>query len=213
MANGCGNSDTTCIRNYIFTKHPTAPGVFPEGVDDNGNAKGRIVGQPNDPIANFQITSYSNQKDARVRGLEFNVQHMFGSSGFGFQANYTKVDSGLQYNNASIGEQFALVGMSDSANLVGIFENDKWNVRAAYNWRDEFLSSTFDGAGPNPQYVEAYGQLDLSIGYNINKNLSIQFEGINLTDEIRRLHGRNERQALYVEQSGPRYMLAARYKF
>jgi TonB-dependent receptor len=210
---GCASSDTMCIRNYIFRNLAGRPGVTRGPDDVNGNATGSIAGQPNDPIANFLITSYSNQKAARLRGLEFNVQHMFGASGFGLQANYTKVDSGLGYNNASIGEQFALVGMSDSANLVGIFENDKWNVRAAYNWRDKFLASTFDGAGANPQYVEAYGQLDLSIGYNVNKNISVQFEGINLTDEIRRLHGRNERQALYVEQSGPRYMLSARYKF
>jgi TonB-dependent receptor len=213
IASGCASSDTTCIRNYIFRNLNGRPGVTRGPDDVNGNATGSIAGQPNDPIANFQITSYSNQKEARVRGLEFNVQHMFGSSGFGFQANFTKVDSGLQYNNASMGEQFALVGLGDSANLIGIFENEKWNVRAAYNWRDKFLSATFDGVGPNPQYVEAYGQLDLSVGYNINRNLTIQFEGINLTDEIRRVHGRNERQALYVEQSGPRYMLSARYKF
>ena len=213
LANGCSNADTTCIRNYIFRNFAGQPGVTRGADDASGNATGTIVGQPNDPVANFKITSYSNQKQARLRGLELNVQHMFGSSGFGIQANYTKVDSGLQYDNSSIGEQFALVGLSDSANLVGIFENDKWNVRAAYNWRDKFLSSTFDGAGPNPNYVEAYGQLDLSIGYNVSKNISVQFEGINLTDEIRRVHGRNERQALYVEQSGPRYMLSARYKF
>ncbi|WP_229408376.1 TonB-dependent receptor [Massilia yuzhufengensis] len=210
---GCVATDLTCIRNYILRNFNGRPGVT-RGTDDaTGNATGTIIGQPNDPIANFQITSYSNQKAARLRGLELNVQHMFGNSGFGVSANYTKVDSGLAYNNASIGEQFALVGMSDSANLVGIFENDKWNVRAAYNWRDKFLSSTFDGSGPNPNYVEAYGQLDLSIGYNISKNLSLQFEGINLTDEIKRIHGRTERNLLYVEQSGPRYMLAARYKF
>jgi TonB-dependent receptor len=213
LANGCAGADTTCIRNYIFRNFAGQPGVVRGPDDGTGNATGVITGQGNDPIANFKITSYSNQKAARLRGLELNVQHMFGNSGFGVSANFTKVDSGLAYDNASIGEQFALVGMSDSANLVGIFENDRWNVRAAYNWRDKFLSSTFDGSGPNPNYVEAYGQLDLSIGYNISKNLSLQFEGINLTDEIKRIHGRTERNLLYVEQSGPRYMLAARYKF
>jgi len=213
IGGGCAATDLTCIRNYILRNFNGRPGVTRGADDSAGNATGTIVGQPNDPVANFQITSYSNQKAARLRGLEFNVQHMFGASGFGVSANYTYVNSGLKYNNASIGEQFALVGLSDSANLVGIFENEKWNVRAAYNWRDKFLSSTFDGSGPNPNYVEAYGQFDLSIGYNINKNLTLQFEGINLTDETKRVHGRNERQALYVEQSGPRYMLAARYKF
>jgi TonB-dependent receptor len=213
LQNGCGNSDTTCIRNYILRNFAGQPGVVRGADDAAGNPTGTITATANDPVANFRITSFSNQKKDRIRGLEFNLVHMFGNSGFGVQANYTYVHSGLQYDNASIGEQFALVGLSDSANLVGIFENDKWNVRAAYNWRDKFLSSTFDGSGPNPNYVEAYGQLDLSIGYNISKNLSLQFEGINLTDEITRVHGRTKQQALFVTQSGPRYMLAARYKF
>lgn len=213
LANGCATADTTCIRSYILRNFNGQPGVV-RGEDDGvGNPTGTITGISTDPIADFRITSFSNQKKARIRGLEFNLQHMFGNSGFGVQANYTYVNSGLKYNNASIGEQFALVGLGDSANLVGIFENDKWSVRAAYNWRDEFLSGTFDGSGPNPNYTEEYGQLDLSVGYNVNKNLTLSFEGINLTDEIQRIHGRNKHQLLFVSQSGPRYMVAARYKF
>ena len=213
LQNGCGTGDTTCIRNYILRNFAGQQGVVRGADDGAGNPTGTITATANDPVANFRITSFSNQKKDRIRGLEFNLQHMFGNSGFGLATNYTYVHSGLKYDNKSVGEQFALVGLSDSANLVGIYENDKWNVRAAYNWRDEFLSSTFDGSGPNPNYVEAYGQFDLSIGYNLTKNLSLQFEGINLTDEIKRIHGRTKQTLLFVEQSGPRYMLAARYKF
>ena len=87
-------------------------------------------------------------------------------------------------------------------------------MRAAYNWRDEFLSGVFDGSGiPNPNYVEDYGQLDLSIGYKLNDHLSFQFEAINLTDETQRVHGRNENQLLYATQNGPRYMFGVRYNF
>ncbi|MDN4051467.1 TonB-dependent receptor [Massilia sp. YIM B02763] len=213
LANGCANADTTCIRNYIFRNHAGSQGVTRGPDDASGNATGSIVGQPGDPVANFRITSFSNQKKASLKGAELNLQHMFGNSGFGVSANYTWVHSGLKYDNASVGEQFALVGLSNSANLVGIYEDAKWSVRAAYNWRDEFLSSTFDSAGPNPQYVEPYGQLDLSVGYNITDKLSVQFEAINLTDETARVHGRRKEQALYVTQSGPRYSLGARYKF
>jgi TonB-dependent receptor len=213
VASGCSNGDTTCIRNYIFRNYNGQPGVVRGADDSSGNATGVITGQPNDPIANFEITSFSNQKQAKLYGIEANIQHMFGNSGFGISANATYVNSGLKYDNASIGEQFSLVGLSNSANLVGIYEDAKWTVRAAYNWRDEFLSSTFDGAGPNPNYVEAYGQLDLSVGYAINDKLSLQFEAINLTDEIQRVHGRTKSQALFVTQSGPRFMFGARYKF
>jgi TonB-dependent receptor len=211
VASGCG-SDNVCIRNHILRNHDGAPGVV-RGPDANGNATGTITGQPGDPIAPFEITSFANQQSASLNGFEVNLQHMFGNSGFGVFTNYTYVNSGLQYDNAKAGEQFALVGLSNSANLVGIYEDAKWTVRAAYNWRGKFLASTFDGAGPNPQYVEPFGQVDLSIGYAWNDKLSFQFESINLTNSTVRLHGRNERQALYVTQTGPRYMLGARYKF
>jgi TonB-dependent receptor len=213
IARGCPTVDTTCIRNYIFRNKAGQPGVVRKADDALGNATGDIIGQASDPVANFEITTFSNQKSATLDGLEFNVQHMFGNSGFGVSANYTYVNSGLKFDNTGLKEQFALVGLSDSANLVGIFENAKWSVRAAYNWRDKFLSGTFDSSGPNPNYTEPYAQLDLSIGYNFDDRLSLQFEAINVTDETMRTHGRTTNQALYVTQSGPRYMLGARYKF
>ncbi len=214
VSNGCATSDLTCIRNYIFLNHNGDPGVVRGPDDANGNQTGTIAGLPGDPIATFAITVPANQRSASLDGWEFNVQHMFGDSGFGMSANYTIVDSGLQYDNYSLGEQFALEGLSDSANLVGFYENDKWSIRAAYNWRDEFLAGRFDGSGqPNPVYTEAYGQLDLSVGYEWNENLTFQAEAINLTDEIQRLHGRTRNQVLYVTQTGPRYMLGFRYKF
>ena len=58
------------------------------------------------------------QCKASLKGAEFNWQHMF-SNGFGFQANYAYVKSSLTYDN--VGNQFALVGLSNSANLVGIY--------------------------------------------------------------------------------------------
>ncbi|WP_371831760.1 hypothetical protein [Massilia cellulosiltytica] len=65
----------------------------------------------------------------------------------------------------------------------------------------------------NPGYVEPYGQVDLSIGYNVNQNLSLSLEAINLTDAHQRQHGRTDMQVLSVTTGGPRYMLGARYKF
>ena len=87
-------------------------------------------------------------------------------------------------------------------------------MRAAYNWRDEFLTARFDGTGlPNPVYTEPYGQVDLNISYSWTDNLTFMAEAINLTNEIQRLHGRTEQEVLFVTQTGPRYMLGARYKF
>lgn len=212
-AGGCPSTDVVCIRNYILNTFNGQPGVTRTGVDGTGNATGTIVGQPNDPVANFRITTVANQNDATLDGWEFNVQHVFGESGFGLAANYTIVDSDIGYDNAVVGEQFAIEGLSDAANLVAFYDKGPWQVRAAYNWRDEFLSGRFDGSGPNPNYVEAYGQFDLSVGYKINDRLTLQFEGINLTDETQRIHGRNDRQLLFATQTGPRYALGVRYNF
>ena len=214
VANGCATSDITCIRNYIFDNHDGDPGVVRGPDDANGNRTGTIAGQPGDPIATFRITTPANQRSASLDGWEFNIQHVFGDTGFGLSANYTMVDSSLDYDNYNRGEQFALEGVSDSANLVGFYEKHGWSVRLAYNWRDEFLAGRFDGSGlPNPVYTEAYGQWDMNVGYQWSDQLSFQFEGINLTDEIQRLHGRTQNQVLYVTQTGPRYMVGFRYKF
>jgi TonB-dependent receptor len=211
---GCDPGNLTCVRNYIFLNHDGDPGVT-RGPDDSiGNQTGTIAGQPGDPIATFLITVPANQRSATLDGWEFMVQHMFGSSGFGLFANYTLVDSNLSYDNQNRGEQFAIEGLSDSANVVAFYEKYKWSIRAAYNWRDEFLSGRFDGTGlANPNYTEPYGQIDINASYNFNDNLTLMAEVINLTDEIQRIHGRTQDEVLFVTQTGPRYMLGARYKF
>jgi TonB-dependent receptor len=208
-----GTGDLVLIRNYIFANFADTPEVTVTGVDVNGNATGTIAGiAGQDPATDFRITVPSNQREATLDGWEFAIQHMFGASGFGASANMTIVDSDLAYNNADRGDQFALEGLSDSANLIGFYEKDKWQARLAYNWRDTFLSGRFDGSGlPNPVYTEEYGQIDFNVSYMFNDDLTVFVEGINLTDETQRLHGRNENQALFVTQTGPRYMVGARY--
>ena len=125
MANaacGCAAADTNCLRNYILTNFRGRPGVEYLGVKSDGNLDGKITGQPGDPLMPFLLTSYANQKSATVKGAEINVQHMFGRTGFGVQANYTYVTSPTKYDDGDTKDQFAILGLSNSANLVGIYE-------------------------------------------------------------------------------------------
>jgi len=202
---GCGDNQLDCIREYIFQMHDGDPGV--------DAANGIITGQPGDPLSEFEIRSPVNQRADEVDGWEINLQHMFGRSGFGVQLNYTKVDSGLTFDNFRLDDQYPMLGLSDSANLVLFYENYGWQIRTAYNWRDDFLSRIGDGAGPNPNYTESYGQLDVNVTWAMNENLSFFVEGINLTDETQRVHGRHRFMLLSASQTGPRYMFGARYKF
>jgi TonB-dependent receptor len=209
-----GNDDLVAIRQYIFENFADTPEVEITGTDSTGNFTGFIDGIPGeDPVAVFDITIPANQRSAELDGWELTIQHMFGDSGFGTFLNYTPAYSNLAYDNFSLGEQFAIEGLSDTANVIAFYENERWQARVAYNWRDEFLSGRFTGQGPNPSYTEAYGQWDVNVSYQAMDSLTIFAEGINVTDEIQRLHGRTENEVLFVTQAGPRYTIGARYSF
>ena len=168
-----------------------------------------------DPNVIFNITEFLNERDATFSGYELAVQHTFGESGFGFVANYTISESSdTEYDNLSLdGSQFALTGLSDSANFIAFYDKNGVQVRLSYNWRDDYLSGTADGIGAHPTYVEAYQQFDLNASYDINDNLTIFFEGINLTDEYIRTYGRDKMLTKGIYTTGPRYNIGARYTF
>jgi TonB-dependent receptor len=203
------------LRNYIFQNYNGQPGVMITDASDPTFLKGNIEGTvPGAQPLVFNISTPSNAGGDTIKGLEFNFQHMFGNSGFGISGNYTFVRSGLKYinNAASTDVQAPLVGVSDSANIVGFFENDVWSIRAAYNWRDSFLAATNDN-GNNPRYTDAYGQVDASIGYKIGKNLTLQADLLNLNDGYIRNYGRTKTQHISAIQTGRRYLIGARYRF
>jgi TonB-dependent receptor len=213
-AGGCTTVDLQCIRDSIFTHFDGQPGVTRGPTNDsNGHPTGTITGQPGDPALSFKINTPVNQHSASLRGWEFNIQNAFGNSGFGVSANYTLVMSGLKYDNANMNDQFALVGLSNSANVVAFYENEHVNARIAYNWRGKFLADKLDGAGPNPVYTEPYGQVDMTLGYNVNEHLSFQLDAINLNDGVLRQHSRTTEMLESITQTGRRYMIGARYKF
>ncbi len=216
VGNGCASTDLTCIRNYIFAHYNGQPGVTQTGTDANGNATGTISGVTGNPVLPFAINIPVNGPNASLHGFEFNVQNAFGNSGFGVAANYTLVLSGLKYNNSGLNTQFALVGLSNTANLVGYFENEHWNARLAYNWRGRYLAnSTSDDVNyvPNPVYVDSYGQTDMTLGYTYDSHLSFSLDALNLNDGVIKARSRTENALENITQTGRRFLLGARYKF
>ena len=176
-----------------------------------GNAVGTFIVQQNDdPLIDWKVNIPSNQETAVLYGWEFAIQHMFGDSGFGVSANATIVEGDINVDNAVTGFQFALTGLSDSANLVGFWENDEWQVRVAYNWRDEFLNGLRNNS---PHYTEEFGQLDMNASYMFNDNLTIFVEALNVTDESKRIFNRYVNQFTDANQFGARYNIGARYTF
>ena len=196
------NATTSEIRDWIEANYP--------GIVDP--ASGGILGQPNDPLVNF-VTSRPTNSDqkAKLWGLEFAIQHSFWDTGFGAILNYTIVRSNTDYDNALryTVPQFAVTGVSDSANAVLFYDKDKIQARVAYNWRDEFLS----GYGFDPFYVEPYGQFDVSASYEFRKGLTAFFEGINVTNADRRGHMRNDQTVFFAAPGYARYAAGLRMGF
>lgn len=193
-------------NNGVYTDPSAANRAdCPTGDETNDACKS----QPTDPEIIWRVTTSENINATTVDGLEFNVQHIFGDTGFGGIANYTYVDTTDEYDIYSIENKFAINGLSDTANLVAFYEDDVIEARIAYNWRDKFLLSS----GAEPSFTEAYSQIDVSGSYQINEMLSVFVEGINITNEETRRHGRFENQLIDYEEYGARYNFGVRAKF
>jgi TonB-dependent receptor len=199
-----GDLNDFYIENYASAEYNEAVEIPEE--DDPIAVQTGLEG---DPVALFDITIPINQDETKVKGLELMAQHTFGESGFGFQANYTIVDGDLEYDINLNEEQWVVPGMSDTANLVAFYDKDGFQIRLAFNWRDEYLQSP----ARDPRFVEEYSQLDLNASYEFSDNFSVFIEGINLTEEHQRIHGRSKYQVREYSVGHARYNLGAKYSF
>lgn len=174
-----------------------------------------IVPNANDPLFQFAVQGPINNRVGNIHGIEFALQHFFGDSGFGFQANYTMVDGdvGVDVGSDPAEDQFALVGLSDTANFTAIYENYGFSARIAYNWRNEFLARANRGSDRNPVFNEPFSQVDVNLSYDVSDALQVTFEAINLTGENLRTFGRDGSNFWLAQELAPRYLLGARYKF
>tara|TARA_R110002124_G_scaffold7503_2_gene42841 strand:- start:2430 stop:3143 length:714 start_codon:yes stop_codon:yes gene_type:complete len=203
-----------------------AMAMFVANQDVNGNIEDaeydrlegsfEIVPNSDDPLFNFALNQPINNESAEINGLELQAQHFFGESGFGVVGSYTVVngDVGFDVSGAPNVSQFALQGLSDTANFTLIYEKEGWSSRLAYNWRDEFLASANDGSGfNNPIFVEAYGQIDFNLSYSFSENLAVSFDAINLNEEGSRSFSRSKTDLHFLRENAARYYLGVRYKF
>jgi iron complex outermembrane recepter protein len=170
----------------------------------------------NDPLMKWLVTQPTNGDTKKVDGIEFAVQHVFGESGFGAGVNATFVDGDVKFDVDSFERQSPLEGLSDSANFQVFYEKDGLSVKLTYAWRDSYLIGIgqAQGSAENPpQFAKKYAQTDMSVNYDVNDNLTVFFEGLNITNETEQGYGRYEEQFLFARQYGPRFTLGARYTF
>ena len=183
-----------------------------------------------------------NDGDAEITGIELAVQHFFTEapgiwSNFGIQANYTYIDASRIPDSAftdADGDgsvdggtdplslfRFGVtdfLGLSENAiNAIGIYQDDKFEFRLAYNWRDEFVSSYSDFITGNPIFQESAGFLDGSAKYDVNDNLQLRFQVSNILatsqDATQQINADGDRFSRASIQFDRRIRFGLRYNF
>ena len=180
---------------------PTNPGVDVVARTEELNGRSEI----------YRVSRPQNGESAEVKGYEIAITHVF-ENGFGIIANATEVDSNVSLG-ADTSRAFALEGLGDSQNLIVFYERDNWQVRVAYNNREQFLRQIDNGFNGEPVNTNEYGQWDISGSYDINENFTVFFEGINITEEQLTQTGRFANQIYNIEDNGARYAIGIRGNF
>jgi TonB-dependent receptor len=203
------------LEYYFGDSDFVSLGVFHKDMKNffSNNTVETLVTNPSNGITqSVNINQPINIEDATLSGFEFAYQQFFDElpgfwSGLGMQFNFTYLDpsnvpqqnlrpeqSGAQSDadRAAVPDfNLPLQGLSETQyNLVGMYQNEKWESRLAYNWRDDYLLTIREvnspGSGPGvPTFADARGQLDGSIFYTVNDSWQVGLQGSNLLqDEV-----------------------------
>jgi TonB-dependent receptor len=142
--------------------------------------------------------TYNGQMNTRkvdVNGVELAYQQFYDFlpgifSHLGAQANFTYIDASTDPDGScqNNGEPCRfnitdLFGQSKYlANLVGIYQDDRFEARLAYSWRSRYLIVKGDYMTGNPTYNQAGGFLDGSLKWNVNEHLQLHTSVENMLD-------------------------------
>ncbi|MBO9624391.1 MAG: TonB-dependent receptor [Sphingomonas sp.] len=145
-----------------------------------------------------------NQASAKVKGIELAYQQFFDFlpgplKHLGVQANYTFIDAtttppgnGVDADGDGNPDDVTTVfrwGVDDMlgqskhiANAVGIYQDDRLEMRLAYNWRSKYLTTYRDWVTGHPVYNSAAGFLDASIKYKVFDQVQVRASIANILD-------------------------------
>jgi len=159
-----------------------------------------------------------NAVSADIKGLEVSLQSRFSRlpgtlSNMGGILNYTHTESSADFGDDGDVRNRGLPGLSkNSANATLYYDDGRFDARLAYTWRDRYLAQ-FGELGGVPRFTKPYGQLDLSLNYQINSHFSIQAQVLNLSKQQRIDQSSTDYLPFAVSTIDRRFMLGVRMAF
>nr|WP_278254358.1 TonB-dependent receptor [Sphingobium sp. BYY-5] len=173
---------------------------------------------PDQTVYNITVPTNGSQK-VTINGVEAGAQLAFDFISvpvlkqMGIIANYTySKDSGYEGKDVFTGESLPFQGLSRNAyNISAYYEDDVVSLRGAYNWRSKYLIVA-QGRGNNPEFGEAYGQLDASLNITLMPGVAFFLEGVNLLDATRKENANSVYRRTIIETFGRRVYGGVRLK-
>ncbi len=171
----------------------------------------------------FLIRTFDNFPGTKIDGFEVGLNHAFtslpgllSSTGIVLNYTYTNEDSDFVDQEGDPVRRRRL--SSNSYNAIVYFDNDRLDLRLAYNWRDAFVrreNVNLGFASPDflPEFEADRGQLDLSANYSITDNLKVNFSAVNINDSKTERYMKYAALTNYIAFAGPRYNLGFVYRF
>ena len=185
-----------------------------------------LAGSPSSPTDLFHVSRLQNTEGGPLQGIELNAQVQFRNlpgfmSNTGFLANYTHVESTIQYVLTSSGgvpltfTENDLVDLSpNSASGTLFYDDGKFSIRFTGSYRDKYIRGLPASAGSDIRANKANTFVDASSSWNVNDNLTFIFEAQNLTDERNTLYIDSQREdTLFQTEIGRTYNVGVTYKF
>ena len=172
----------------------------------------------------FQLTSAVNTEGGPLKGFEISYQQPFRFlpgplENLGVQLNYTRVESEIDYCNDALCTTFVtndLINLSPKAyNGTLYYEDDRFSARVSASYRQQYLQNV---PGRNGNLIEGKNETlnwDASASFNLTDQISLTFEGLNLTDEKNHQYvGDDSRQSTSVyHHTGRQFYFGARYRY
>jgi iron complex outermembrane recepter protein len=190
-------------------------GVFAMNMDyvTYGRYTAQFYNQSAKMVTDYNMSAAMNTK-ARVRGVELAwVQTLDG--GFGFNANYTYADgkeTGKAPGSAcaDLGNCDMIGNSKNTYNLGAFYENERVNVRVAYNYRSKFLN----GLNRNSAiYQDAIDSVSASLGFKLTNELTLFVEGKDLNDPVLKSYASTPDQPRAFYKNGPQVYFGIRGSF
>ena len=182
-----------------------------------------IEGTEATPDMLFDVSRPVNTEGGELMGFELNLQQPFTFlpgfwSNFGILANYTFVDSDIEYVTSQTPGapvvNATLLGLSKNAwNGTLYYEDDRFSARVSVAYRDEYLTGVPGNDFNSWHGTNATTNVDAQVAYNLTDSVRISLEGLNLTDEYNDLYVDADNRLNVYSHTGRQYVVGLRYTF